>query len=165
MLFISFFLLYPTCMKYSRTLPSWNCGGSCGILYSVMGCFGGWHADGRMWWGAGGYWSCVGVSSWRASVHEAGGLRGTNGFGVSLGSLVLCAWVSCGDPGTGLVLVGPSCHVLLLAFFSFARGEGSQLGLFHCAVWGLSGVSMFSCVEHKSYLWNDFLLFFHMVLA
>ena len=128
-------------------LPSWNCGGSCGILYSVMGCFGGWHADGRMWWGADGYWSCVGVSSWGASVHEAGGLRGTNRFEVSLGSLVLCAWVSCVDPGTGLVLVGPSCHVLLLAFFFlFFKGGGFPTGAFPlCCVGSFWGFYVFMC--------------------
>ena len=115
--------------------------------------------------GAGGYWSCVGVSSWGASVHEAGGLRGTDrfwGFSWIPGPVCLgFLWGLWHRAGACWAFL--SCSFVGLFFSLFFKRGG--LGLFRCAVWGLSGVSMFSCVEHKSYSWNDFLLFFHMVLA
>ena len=97
-------------------------------------------------------------------MHEAGGLRGTDRFrGFSCLPGPVCLGFLWGPwHRAGVCWAFLSCSFVGLFF----RGEGSQLGLFHCAVWGLSRVSVFSCVEHKSYSWNDFLIFFfHMVLA
>ena len=110
-------------------LPSWNCGGSCGILNSAVGCFGGWHADGRMWWGVGGYWPCVGVSLWGASAHEAGGLRGTNQFwGFSWLPGPVCLGFLWGTLAQGWCLLGLLVMFSCWPFFFFSGGRVPNWG-------------------------------------
>ena len=113
--------------------------------------------------GAGGYWSCVGVSSWGASVHEAGGLRGTDrfwGFSWIPGPVCLVfLWGLWHRAGACWAFLSCSFVGLFFSLF-FLRGEGWGFSVVLCGVF-----LEFLCFHVWSYSWNDFLLFFHMVLA
>ena len=99
--------------------------------------------------GAGGYWSCVGVSSWGASVHEAGGLRGTDrcwGFSRLPGPVCLgFLWVLWHRAGGCWAFLSCS-FVGLFLFFFFFKGGGFPTGAFPlCCVGSFWSFYVFMC--------------------